>query len=401
MDEYIPYVAGRKYTAATAVLEPMAATEPMNAIDAYIQYIGHLTPYEQAEIDKYDGEVYYVGAGTVKIEGEEGAPQNCGFDDEDGRYIALPNGQVAYRYKLLECVGRGAYSDCYRAFDFKGGGEVVIKIIRSGEDFLRQSKIETSLLGELRSHDADDQYNVVHMKDSMVFRGHAVITFEKLGGTLLNDLMVAGVGGLKIPAIRRIARDVLQCLQLLDRLGIVHGDLKPENILHRPAPGGAEKRVKLIDFGNACHKHSNVNTYVQSRFYRSPEIVLGVRYGPPIDIWSLGCVLVELASIRPLFQARNNEDLIILITELLGLPPEDVLSRGEKSWDYFHAAGTPLRRKDSRGTHHTEGGRQLEDVLKDTTYPDFLDFLRRCLTWDPDKRITAAEGLKHPFLLEA
>jgi len=279
------------------------------------------------------------------------------------------------------------------------------------------------VLEMLRSHDTHDEYCLVHMEDTMLFRNHLVITFELLGDDLYSELKANNFAGFELPAVRDIADDTLQCLELLGRLKIVHADLKPENILLRPAAeedgsGPAEPpfggqlqhtppasatpprtRAKVIDFGSSCFAHGKIHTYIQSRYYRSPEVVLGLGYGPAIDMWSLGCILVELETGTPLFPAKNEQDLLLYHMELLGLPPDEVMARASRA-DEFFAHGRPLRHTDRKGRLHPIGSRLLEDVLQ-TPDPAFVDFLRRCLRWNPADRMTAVEALEHPWVVGA
>jgi len=155
-------------------------------------------------------------------------------------------------------------------------------------------------------------------------------------------------------------------------------------------------RAKVIDFGSSCFAHGKIHTYVQSRYYRSPEIVLGLGYGPAIDMWSLGCILVELKTGTPLFPAKNEQDLLLYHMELLGLPPDEVMSRASRAGDFF-ANGRPLRDTDRKGRLRPVGSRLLEDAVK-TSDPTFLDFLRRCLKWNPADRMTPTEALQHPWV---
>jgi len=114
-------------------------------------------------------------------------------------------------------------------------------------------------------------------------------------------------------------------------------------------------------------------------------------------MWSLGCILVELETGTPLFPAKNEQDLPLYHMEFLGLPQDDVMSRASRA-DEFFAHGRPLRHTDRKGRHHPIHSRQLEDVLQNPD-PVLLDFLRRCLTWNPADRITAAEALRHPWIV--
>lgn len=83
--------------------------------------------------------------------------------------------------------------------------------------------------------------------------------------------------------------------------------------------------IKLIDFGSSCISSKRSYTYIQSRFYRSPEVLLGLKYTHKIDIWSLGCVLVELHTGEPLFGGKDQLDQMFRIVTLLGLPPIEMI----------------------------------------------------------------------------
>ena len=103
--------------------------------------------------------------------------------------------------------------------------------------------------------------------------------------------------------------------------GIIHCDLKPENILLRNAN---KSGLKIIDFGTGCFEGSQLYKYVQSRYYRAPEIILGVDYSCAIDMWSLGCILGELFLGFPLFPGEDEAEQLALIVEYLGTPPNSL-----------------------------------------------------------------------------
>ncbi|RWS01318.1 dual specificity tyrosine-phosphorylation-regulated kinase 2-like protein [Dinothrombium tinctorium] len=105
-----------------------------------------------------------------------------------------------------------------------------------------------------------------------------------------------------------------------------------ENILLRHKGGSS---IKVIDFGSSCFAHQRVYTYIQSRFYRAPEVVLGLPYGPAIDIWSLGCILAELYTGYPLFPGENEADQLSCIMEILGTPPSSVLESATRRRLFF------------------------------------------------------------------
>ena len=113
---------------------------------------------------------------------------------------------------------------------------------------------------------------------------------------------------------------------------MIHCDLKPENILFVQPNRSA---IKVIDFGSSCRANAPMYTYIQSRFYRSPEVILGLPYNTAIDMWSLGCILVEMHTGSPLFSGRDQQDQMARFVSLLGLPPKHMLDRGRKTHHYF------------------------------------------------------------------
>ena len=94
------------------------------------------------------------------------------------------------------------------------------------------------------------------------------------------------------------------CLLVFIKRNIIHCDIKPENIVFKEM---GKSGVKLIDFGSACFADNKEFTYIQSRYYRSPEIVLMKPYDHKIDVWSLGCLIYEIFTGTPLFPSRTEE----------------------------------------------------------------------------------------------
>lgn len=115
----------------------------------------------------------------------------------------------------------------------------------------------------------------------------------------------------------------MQALKYLKEENLIHCDLKPENILLKsPDKSG----IKVIDFGSSCFADERIYTYIQSRFYRAPEIILGIPYTPAIDMWSFGCILTELFTGVPLFPGEFEQEQLSLIMEVIGLPDDKILT---------------------------------------------------------------------------
>ena len=109
---------------------------------------------------------------------------------------------------------------------------------------------------------------------------------------------------------------------------MIHCDLKPENILLRHPKRSA---IKVIDFGSSCRSDRRMYSYIQSRFYRSPEVMLGLPYTVAIDVWSLGCILIEMHTGEPLFSGSDQLDQMRRLVEVLGMPPESMVEAADRS----------------------------------------------------------------------
>jgi len=281
-----------------------------------------LNAFERQEIVHYP-EVWYVGLDSHKVVGDpDNLSHNHGYDDDNGSYIKVLHDHIAYRYEILEVIGKGSFGQVIKALDHKTHQEVALKIIRNKKRFHQQALVEVKILEHLSKSSRDGSQYVVQMLDYFYFRNHLCITFELMGCNLYELIKKNNYQGFSLNLIRKFAYSLVSCLRLLYRENIIHCDLKPENILLK-AKGSSS--IKVIDFGSSCFSHQRIYTYIQSRFYRSPEVILGLPYGTPIDIWSLGCILAELYTGYPLFPGENEADQLSCIMEVLNLPPSSVL----------------------------------------------------------------------------
>ena len=140
-----------------------------------------------------------------------------------------------------------------------------------------------------------------------MFRNHQCLVFEMLSLNLYELLKNTQFIGVSLNLIRKFAKQILRALSYLAKpeIDIIHCDLKPENILLcNPKRSG----IKVIDFGSSCRSNKRMYSYIQSRFYRSPEVMLGLPYSVAIDMWSLGCILVEMYTGEPLFSGSDQVD---------------------------------------------------------------------------------------------
>jgi dual specificity tyrosine-phosphorylation-regulated kinase 2/3/4 len=200
--------------------------------------------------------------------------------------------------------------------------------------------------------------------------------------------------GFSLKMIRRFTKQMLSSLNLLKQHKVIHCDLKPENILLRHP---LHTELKVIDFGSSCFENEKVYTYIQSRFYRSPEVILGMTYGMPIDMWSLGCILAELYTGVPIFPGENEQEQLACIMEVFGPPEKHLIEKSTRKKLFFDSMGKPRLTVSSKGRRRRPSSKTLQQVLK-CDDEAFLDFIARCLRWDPDRRMKPEEAIRHEFI---
>lgn len=200
--------------------------------------------------------------------------------------------------------------------------------------------------------------------------------------------------GFSLNIIRRFTKQILSTLVLLHEHKVIHCDLKPENIL---LAHPLQSEIKVIDFGSSCFEHEKVYTYIQSRFYRSPEVILGMSYGMPIDMWSVGCILAELYTGYPIFPGENEQEQLACIMEVFGPPEKHLIEKSTRKKLFFDSLGKPRLTVSSKGRRRRPSSKDLRQALRCDDEP-FLDFIAQCLRWDPSRRMTPSEALNHEFI---
>jgi dual specificity tyrosine-phosphorylation-regulated kinase 2/3/4 len=383
---------------------------PISPESAMRSSMQKLSSFEHHEIFNYP-EIYFIGPNAKKIHGVIGGPNNNGYDDENGSYKPVQHDHILYRFEILKILGKGSFGQVLKCYDHKLGQHIALKIVRNEKRFHRQAQEEIRILENLKKLDKDNTFNVIHMSESFTFRNHICITFELLSMNLYELIKKNKFAGFSLQLVRKFTHSILQCLDAINKCKIIHCDLKPENILLKQQ---GRSGIKVIDFGSSCYEHQRIYTYIQSRFYRAPEVILGAKYGMPIDMWSLGCIIAELLTGYPLFPGEDEADQLACIIELVGMPPSKVLDVSKRARNFISSKGYPRyctlvtladgstvlqggrsRRGKPRGL---PGSKDFSNALKGCDDPLFIDFLKRCLDWDPNTRMTPSQALRHPWL---
>ncbi|KAF9971176.1 hypothetical protein BGZ73_005927 [Actinomortierella ambigua] len=385
-----PGDSNRSAPGGTAV-SPFPALSPYAALKLYAPY---LSLYERAEIGEYP-QVYYVGQNCrQKRPTNMEAAGNFGFDDERGDYLIMNHDHLMFRYEILDTLGKGSFGQVVKCYDHKTGDYLAIKIIRNKKRFHCQALVEVKILSNLVKWDPEDKHNLIRMTDNFYFRNHLCIATELLSINLYEFIKSNSFEGFSLGLIKRFCTQLLQTLDLLSAHRVVHCDLKPENVLLKHP---TKSSIKVIDFGSSCLEHEKVYTYIQSRFYRSPEVILGMSYNMAIDMWSLGCILAELYTGYPLFPGENEQEQLACIMEIQGVPDRYIIEKSSRRKLFFDSNGNPRLVINSKGKKRRPGSKTLAHALKCNDVL-FLDFLSRCLVWDPEKRMKPREGLRHEWI---
>ncbi|KAK9313418.1 kinase-like domain-containing protein [Lipomyces starkeyi] len=335
------------------------------------------------------------------------------WDDEEGYYRVIIGEMLDDgRYHIQANLGKGMFSSVVKAFDSVEKRDVAIKIIRNNEIMYKAGMKEMGIVKKLNLSDPDDKKHLIRLLRSFEFRGHLCLVFEGLSKNLREVLKRFGRdAGINITAIRAYAQQIFLALLHLRRTNVLHADLKPDNILVNEG----RNMLKVCDLGSASDVSENAITpYLASRFYRAPELILGLQYDFAVDMWSIGCTLFELYTGKILFPGSNNNQMLKVIMQSRGKIPHKLLRKGLFTASHFDEQLTFLSRETDTltGKPVVKGmsfsGRIERDlksrVLEYARGEDkgvvgaFVDLLDKCLNLNPEKRITPAEALRHPFI---
>ncbi|XP_024463131.2 uncharacterized protein LOC18101498 isoform X2 [Populus trichocarpa] len=335
------------------------------------------------------------------------------WDDPVGYYSHRFGEVLDGRYEIVAAHGKGVFSTVVRARDLNAGidepEEVAIKIIRNNETMRKAGDTEVSILKKLAGQDPENKRHCVRFLSSFKYRNHLCLVFESLHMNLREVLKKFGRDiGLKLTAVRAYAKQLFIALKHLRNCGVLHSDIKPDNMLVNEA----KNVLKLCDFGNAMFSGKNeITPYLVSRFYRAPEIILGLPYDHPMDMWSVGCCLYELYSGKVLFPGSTNNDMLRLHMELKGPFPKKMLKKGafvDQHFDNdlnFHATEEdPVTKKIMKKIIVNIKAKDVGSIISGSPGEDpkmlanFKDLLEKIFVLDPEKRMTVYQALAHPFI---
>ena len=280
------------------------------------------------------------------------------------------------RYKILSNIDEGTYGSVAKATNKKTGEVVAIKKMK--KKFF--SWEEAMALREIKSLKKLNHTNIVKLKEVIRVNNDLYFVFEYCDQNvyhMIKDLTKP----LPEHKIKSVVYQTMLGLAFMHKQGFFHRDMKPENLL---TTGDI---VKLADFGLAREIRSRppYTDYVSTRWYRAPEILLrSTNYNSPIDIFAMGAIIAEMYLLKPLFPGNNETDQIYKVCAALGSPRQT-------DWpDGFKLAS-------QLGFNFPKFGKTNLAALIPAAPEEAIDLLEQMLQWDPQKRPTAMQCLKHPY----
>ncbi|CAB3234991.1 unnamed protein product [Arctia plantaginis] len=339
------------------------------------------------------------------------------WDDPDGYYNIRVGDVINNKYTIKGTLGQGVFANVVRAQDMNDGNDyVAIKIVRNNDLMYKTSLKEIAILKQIKDADPNNKYHCVQLLGHFMHKGHLCILLESLHMDLRSVIKKYGKHhGINMKALISYSRQLLLALRLLRRLGIIHADIKPDNILVN------EKKnvLKLCDFGSAGKiDESEPTPYLVSRFYRAPEIILGVTYKHSIDIWSAACTIYEMATGKIMFTGSSNNRMLKCFMDLKGRFSSKVIKKGRFKDQHFNYNNNFLLHKKDEFTGreklvevphilpsrdlHNELNKSFRNVSpkEEKKVVQLKDLLDKMTILDSGQRIAVTDCLRHPFILE-
>ncbi|KAL6207726.1 hypothetical protein ACLB2K_018680 [Fragaria x ananassa] len=355
--------------------------------------------------------------------GRNGSPPKRD-DDREGHYVYNLGENLTPRYKILNKMGEGTFGRVLECWDRQTREYVAIKVVRSIRKYRDAAMIEVDVLNHIAKNDSGNSC-CVQILDWFDYCNHICIVFEKLGPSLFDFLKRNKYCPFPVDLVREFGRQLLESVAYMHDLRLIHTDLKPENILlvsseYVKLPGfkrfssdemqyrclPKSSAIKLIDFGSTVFENQNHSSIVSTRHYRAPEIILGLGWNYPCDLWSVGCILVELWAGEALFQTHENLEHLAMMERVLGPLPQHMTQRASHGAEKYFRRGArlnwPLGAVSRESIRAVKKLDSLKEMVSQHAGPSksssvLTDLLYGLLNYDPSERLTARQALAHPF----
>merc|ERR1712059_55706 len=327
---------------------------------------------------------------------------------------------------VLSELGEGTFGKVVKCEDTFKNKILAIKIIKNVKKYRDAAKLEINVLSKLAKYDPKGKNLCVVMYDWFDYHGHKCIAFELLGKSVFDFLKDNDYTPYPLEHVRQVAYELCLSVAFLHSHRLTHTDLKPENVLFyssdyykdylEPARGletreGRERpekvkilkdpQIRLIDFGSTTFDHEHHSSIVQTRHYRAPEVVMELGWDQSCDVWSVGCIIFELAMGFMLFDTHSSHEHLAMMERVLGTMPSKMaersklkyFSKGKLKWDEESSSGRHVRRKVKPLARYIP-----RELRGDTDWEEMFDLIGFMLRYEPTKRATLNECMEQPFL---
>ena len=359
-----------------------------------------------------------------------GRPLNVPESTEDENdYSMLDGHKIVYvnevfednekrKYRVIDVLGNGTFSyvfKCQLVDDYKQ--YFALKIIKNLPQY-RATGVSEILIHQILSKAPDHpgKKHVIMPISTFEIDGHICVVMPLLSRSLFEGIYQASSPATILESVRSIMKQLLSALAFVHQNNIIHCDVKPDNILYG---NQNPDDIILIDFGSATTNASGQGQYIQSRFYRSFEVMMGLPFNYMIDIWSAGCVAAELFLDFAIFACDTESDAIHTMNLLLGPVPEHLLSTSKNWWKFYDMTPSGFKLKMNprdvlMQTHlyhsvfQNIGAVSLQKIIMSHCSIEtqtemeivkcFSHFVHGLLQYDTNLRYSAEQALVHPFI---
>jgi CDC-like kinase len=331
----------------------------------------------------------------------------------------------------------------YLSFEFFhfSQSKVAIKVIKSEDRYVDSAKLEINVLKKIRYADKTNDHSCIALLDEFMYKGHPCLTFPILGKSTYDFQKDNDYRPFKFRQVLQMGFQLIKAVKFLHDMKLTHTDLKPENILFeedsydeaKSRSGRTVKvirncNIKLIDFGSATFEDERKTRIVATRHYRPPEVILELGWSHPCDVWSIGCILFEWYMGICMFQTHSNTEHLAMMERILGPFPDKLIRNSKKEKKFFRKRTSNISRERSSSRSHqhfnsqngdyngyrvdwdwySDDGRYVRENCKpldrynqdrgDKMHNYLFGLLKVMLDYDPKRRITLAEALRHKFI---